>query len=57
LPDRDIPLLASLCLDPGLPFRSLVRDRYPLAEVNRALADLETRRAMRPLLVVAPELE
>lgn len=55
MPDRDIPLLASLCVDGGLPFESLIRDRYPLAEVNRALADLEARRAMRPLLVVAAE--
>jgi len=56
LPDRDVPLLARLCVDRGLPFDLLIRDRYPLAEVNRALADLEARRAMRPLLVVAPEV-
>lgn len=55
MPDRDIPILAPLCVDNGLPFESLVRDRYPLAEVNRALADLEARRAMRPLLVVTPD--
>lgn len=56
LPDRDVPLLARLYVEDRLPFHLLVRDRYPLGEVNQALADLEARRTMRPLLVVNPEI-
>ncbi len=56
LPDRDVPLLARLCVEDRLPFHLLVRDRYPLDDVNRALADMEARRVMRPLLVVGPDL-
>lgn len=51
-PDRDIPRLAALYLEDHLPFELLLRDRYPLEEVNAALSDLHARRTARPLLII-----
>lgn len=53
-PDRDVPLLAELCGDGRLPFARLLDTRWDLGEVNDALSALESRRALRPLLVVTP---
>lgn len=51
-PDRDVPRFAALYLEHRLPFDLLLRDRYPLEQVNTALADLHARRTARPLLVI-----
>lgn len=55
-PDRDIPRFAALYVKDHLPFELLLRDRYPLEQVNTALTDLKERRTARPLLVIDPTL-
>lgn len=51
-PERDIPRFAKMYLSGTLPLERLVRDRFSLEEVNSALSALETRRSLRPLLVL-----
>lgn len=51
-PERDIPRFAEMYLAGKLPLERLVRDRFPLEEVNAALSALEAGRSLRPLLVL-----
>lgn len=51
-PDRDIPILAELYREGRLPLETLLTNRYPLSDVNRALDDLESGTVFRPLLVL-----
>lgn len=52
-PDRDIPLLAELCMRRGIPLAKLISKRYKLAEINEALDDLEARKVARPLIEIS----
>lgn len=49
-PDRDFPKLAKLVAEGALPLARLVGKTYSLAEVNAAIADLESGDVARPLL-------
>ncbi|MBI4125631.1 MAG: zinc-binding dehydrogenase [Deltaproteobacteria bacterium] len=49
-PDRDFPKYAGWVSSGALNLRPLISKCYPLAEINRALDDLETGRAARPLI-------
>lgn len=49
-PERDLPRFAELYRTGKLPLDHLVRDRFPLEEVNLALDALEQRLAFRPLI-------
>jgi S-(hydroxymethyl)glutathione dehydrogenase/alcohol dehydrogenase len=51
-PDRDIPRFIELYRDGRLPLEKLITKRYGLAEINDALADLESGTAGRPMLVM-----
>lgn len=51
-PDRDIPLMADAFRQSDIPLARLLTKRYPLEQVNEALADLEAGRVFRPLLVM-----
>ena len=49
-PDIDVPRFAALYREGRLPLDRLIGKRYPLAEINVALDDLASGRAMRPLI-------
>ena len=51
-PERDIPRFADMYLAGKLPLERLIRDRYPLEEVDAALSALENKQSFRPLLVM-----
>lgn len=51
-PERDIPRFAEMYLAGKLPLERLLRDRFPLEEVNSALSALEHGKSLRPLLVL-----
>jgi len=51
-PDKDIPLLAKLYRDGRLPLDRLITTRYTLDNINQAIADLEARRVVRPLIEI-----
>lgn len=51
-PERDIPRFAEMYLAGKLPLERLIRDRFPLEEVNSALSALESGTSLRPLLVL-----
>jgi S-(hydroxymethyl)glutathione dehydrogenase/alcohol dehydrogenase len=51
-PDTDIPRFVELFLANRLPLAELVSAEYPLADVNRALGDMDTQSVGRALLVV-----
>jgi S-(hydroxymethyl)glutathione dehydrogenase/alcohol dehydrogenase len=52
-PDRDYGRFRRFHESGRIDVRPLMSRRYPLAEVNQALDDLETGRATRPLLDMA----
>jgi S-(hydroxymethyl)glutathione dehydrogenase/alcohol dehydrogenase len=52
-PDRDVPLYAAWFREGRLPLASLISREYRLAEVNKALADLEHGRVARALIDMA----
>ena len=56
-PDRDIPLLAELCVKRKIPLEKLITKKYKLSEINQALDDIEARRVARPLVEIAKELD
>ena len=49
-PDFDIPKLAEIYLKANLPLDKLITERYNLADINRALDDLEKGNVFRPLI-------
>lgn len=49
-PDRDVPRLAEAYAAGRLPLDLFVAQRYRLEHVNEAIADLEHRRVVRPLI-------
>jgi len=49
-PERDIPRFAEMYRTGKLPLERLLRDRYPLEDVDAALTALESGRSLRPLL-------
>jgi S-(hydroxymethyl)glutathione dehydrogenase/alcohol dehydrogenase len=51
-PERDIPRFAEMYLAGKLPLDRLIRDRFSLEEVNLALASLEQKTSLRPLLIL-----
>lgn len=51
-PERDIPRFAEMYLAGRLPLDRLIRDRFPLEDVNAALSALESGTSLRPLLVL-----
>jgi S-(hydroxymethyl)glutathione dehydrogenase / alcohol dehydrogenase len=52
-PDEDVPRLAKLYSEEGLPLEALLGGRrYRLEQVNEALDDLERHQASRSLLVM-----
>lgn len=51
-PERDIPRFAEMYLSGKLPLERLIRDRFSLDEVNPALAALENKTSLRPILVL-----
>ena len=51
-PERDIPRFADMYFAGKLPLERLIRDRFPLEEVNSALSALENGASLRPLLVL-----
>jgi S-(hydroxymethyl)glutathione dehydrogenase / alcohol dehydrogenase len=53
-PQRDIPRLVDLVMTGDLDLESMVSARRPLAEAADALADLQSGRTLRQLLVCAP---
>jgi len=54
-PDRDIPLIAELYRKFHIPLEKMISKRYKLADINRALDDLASRRVARPLIEIAPQ--
>lgn len=52
--DRDIPMYAEKYRDGVLPLEKLVSHRFPLGQVNEALATLESGTALRILLEIDP---
>jgi S-(hydroxymethyl)glutathione dehydrogenase/alcohol dehydrogenase len=53
VPDRDFPIYARLVSSGRLHLQPLLEDTYSLSDVNRALDDLETGQAARPMLDMA----
>lgn len=51
-PDRDIPRYAKLYLERKLKLDELITRRYPLDQVNEALADLEAGKVARALIAM-----
>lgn len=51
-PDIDIPRFAELYLEGQLPLENLITHRYPLANINKALHDLEQGKVGRPLVIM-----
>ena len=51
-PDRDIPRMTEVFRKGNVPLDRLLTQRYSLDQVNQALADLESGRVFRPLLVM-----
>jgi S-(hydroxymethyl)glutathione dehydrogenase/alcohol dehydrogenase len=51
-PERDIPRFAEMYLAGKLPLDRLIRDRFSLEEVNLALASLDQKTSLRPLLIL-----
>ncbi len=49
-PDRDVPRFAKLYREGRLPLDRMIGRRYALDEINTALDDLASGRAMRPLI-------
>ncbi len=49
-PDIDIPRYVDMFLSGGLPLEKLASEEYSLEQVNRALADLEEGRVLRPII-------
>jgi len=49
-PDVDIPRIAELYVQGGLPLELLLNKTYKLDEINDALDDLENQRVFRPLI-------
>ncbi|WP_430396143.1 zinc-binding dehydrogenase [Ferrovibrio sp.] len=49
-PDADVPRLGRLYAEGKLPLRHMLSHTYSLAEINRALEDLEARRIVRALI-------
>jgi len=49
-PDRDIPILYHNFISAGFPLNSLLTKPYSLSEINKALEDLESGKALRPLI-------
>jgi S-(hydroxymethyl)glutathione dehydrogenase/alcohol dehydrogenase len=52
-PDRDFPRYLRLALSGALELRPLQQSVYPLEQINQALDDLESGRALRPLIRMA----
>ena len=55
-PDIDVHRFAALYRDGRLPLDRLVAKRYTLDQINVALDDLASGRAMRPLIILDPSL-
>jgi Zn-dependent alcohol dehydrogenases, class III len=55
-PDVDVPRFVALYSEGRLPLDALVGQRYALDDINTALDDLATGRALRPLIVMDPQL-
>ncbi len=53
-PDRDQPRFSKLCHAGKLRLDPLIEQTYPLEQINQALDDLETGKALRPLIVMNP---
>ena len=51
-PDEDIPKLSDAYLIDRMPLNELLNSRYTLDQINDAVADLETGKAFRPLIVM-----
>ena len=49
-PDVDIPRIAELYAQGGVPLELLLSKTYSLDEINEALDDLENQRVFRPLI-------
>lgn len=56
-PDRDIPVYADLYRKGHLPVEKFLSQPYKLEEVNKALDDLESRKILRALLEINPDLD
>jgi len=54
VPHLFIPKLITLWRQGKFPFEKLVR-YYPLADINRAVADSESGATLKPILVIDPE--
>ena len=50
MPDKDIPILYKNLASSNIPLNSLLSNPYSLEEINQALDDLETGKALRPLI-------
>lgn len=55
-PDFDIPLIAEAISSLGINLEPLLEPEYALDDVNRALEDLESVHAIRPLLVLTENI-
>jgi len=49
-PDRDIPILYHNFISADFPLNSLLTKPYSLSDINKALEDLESGKALRPLI-------
>jgi S-(hydroxymethyl)glutathione dehydrogenase/alcohol dehydrogenase len=49
-PDRDFPKFADLYRQGKLPLEKILGRRYALSQANKALSELESGAALRPLL-------
>ena len=50
MPDKDIPILYKNLASSNVPLNTLLSNPYSLEEINQALDDLETGKALRPLI-------
>jgi S-(hydroxymethyl)glutathione dehydrogenase/alcohol dehydrogenase len=49
-PDEDVPKLANIYNEGGLPLEKLVNKVYSLNDINQALEDLENNKVFRPII-------